>query len=704
MSELKEKISLHNYQSGKSILILTEKPSVAMAISKALGGYSNKLDGYLTVDQYIITWAIGHLVGLAEPQEYNEQWKTWSFNHLPMIPDHLQLVVNRRVAKQFKIVKELMNSKNINSIIFATDAGPQGELIARWIYHHANCKKPILRLWISSITKESILNGLNNLRPAEDYDPIYHAAQSQARADWIVGLNATRAVTLHMQSQGQKSAFSVGRVQTPTLKKIVDREKEIREFEPQIYYEIVANFLDSNGQEYSAKWFDPINKTSRIRDRNTAEQIIAEVLDKKSERIEENVLEVVVERPTLHSLPLLQQQLSTKLNIKIAVVDEALQDLYESGLITYPRTADILVTPDVVIEFPKILNALQSRFSEYIPLLPLNLTSDRKYVGGVTDHHAIIPTLNIAKLDGIKAKIYEHIAKTFIAVHHPDGIDLRKEIFTDVRGHIFITKEQIVKIPGWRSVWDVEAESFKHQEIAEPAVILSVECIENKTNPPSRYTESSLIKEMEKCNLGTPATRTDIIEKLYTQTYITPINKTITPTEKAELHVNQLTNTILVSAEMTSEWERKLGNIRNGKLKSPEFDQEIDEFIQEFIEQFKTQNNVKYTSQKVDKESGKVLGVCPKCKEGSIINKSTIYGCNRYPECRFFISGRIAEADIIEEDVMNLLRKGYTPFKNFRFKPGKKSKARIILNKQGETSFDFQKTGILNRIRGIFSS
>lgn len=684
-----------------SILILTEKPSVAREIAEALGK-PQRHEGYLQVDPYLITWAVGHLVSMAPPESYRAEWKSWNVEQLPMIPDSIKLIVNRRTSKQFKVVQQLIQDSMIEKVIFATDAGAEGELIARWIYKKAKGRKDVERLWISSITKEAIHQGMANLRPSSEFDSLYQVATARARADWLIGLNTTRAITCTMrESNSESSTFSVGRVQTPTLHKIVLREREIQSFVPETYYEVVATFEDSNGILYSGKWIDKEKGTSRILKKSQAQRIVDETDGKKTDLVQTSIEEVVIPTPTLPSLSVLQQTMSRKLGVTIARVDEIAQELYEQGLITYPRTADELVPPDVAKTFPDILHRLQG-FEHLIPTEIPHLVCHDRYVGPITDHHAIIPTGTSGQhLQGVEKNIYEYICHLFIAAHHHYGVDVQIGVSTRVGKHLFLTKETIVSELGWRIVFGKTKSDSDLTRVTAPVSVTSADYCKLETTPPPRYTEASLVKEMEKHRLGTPATRSGVIEKLKDQEYVLLENRYLKPTSKAETLIDFLNDSILLSPKLTTSWEKQFKLIRSGELKAEEFNHEISQFVSHFVKE-----TVKKTPLEKNNK-GRVLGKCPCCQRGSIVKKEKgfqrFYGCSQYVKgCRFFVSGEIASQSITDEDITRLLIKGRTKRKVFNFRNGAQ-KARLVLKKDGSTSFDYKKNWI-DRLGSLFLS
>ena len=675
-------------------LILTEKPSVARDIAKVIG-VPKKQDGFCEVNNYIITWAVGHLVSLAAPENYKDEWKSWNMDHLPMIPEKFKLAINKRTSRQFKIVKELMISSDIDRVIFATDAGPEGELIARWIYQKTNCRKPIERLWISSLTKESIEDGLKNLKPSTEFDSLFHAAVARARADWLVGLNTTRAVTNVMKAKDSSATtYSCGRVQSPTLQKVVERCLEINNFVPDTYFEIHATFQDSIGQIYESRYYNFSKQSGRIENQEEADTILTKVRNQETNQVKIYSEEVIVDTPEMLSLPSLQQKCSSKFGITVAKVDEIAQSLYEKGLITYPRTADHLVTPDIATEFPEILKRLRLNrdYQDIMPDQPRFLVNHSRYVGPVSDHHALIPTGNLKSLDGLEQKIFDFIVKSFIAAHHAPGMDLDIKIHTIVSQVDFLSNQSNIISPGWRSVFGAVTSKEKPIEsLTVPIRVLSVRSEEEQTAPPPYYTEASLIKVMEKHHLGTPATRSTIIENLKQKDYLGSDKNRLIATEKAINLTNYLTGTPLISVSMTAQWEEKLKKIQNNQCSYEEFNKEVDQFVSSFIKEQK--------ARMPEKSKATVLGKCPQCKEGTVIKiqkdkNNWFYGCNKQKNgCQFFVSGEIAGTKIKDKDIIDLLTKGCTKTKTFQFKNAhKKSQAQLSLKTNGQTEFIFKKS------------
>lgn len=680
-------------------LILAEKPSVARSIAAALGKPVRE-DGYLQVGNYLITWAVGHLVALAPPEAYRPEWKTWRLDQLPMQPDRWKLVVNKRTQKQFTTVKALLQRGDVQRVIFATDAGAEGELIARWIYEKCGAKQPVDRLWIASLTPAAILEGMKQLQPSAAYDRLYEAAAARARSDWLVGLNATRAVTCALRHNDSSSpTYTLGRVQTPVLKKIVEREKEIHNFEPETYYEVLATFEDQAGYRYVGKWMDPESGSARIDRQERAVAIVQSVQGQPANRVHVHTTEQTLLPPSLLSLPDLQRQASTKLGLTVAEVTDLAQTLYEKGMISYPRTADSLVTPDVAACFPSILNQLASSYSAIMPDAPRNLATDPRYVGDVTDHHALIPTGERKKVEGKAEALYDYIVRIFIAAHHQPGRDLLRDIRTEVGGESFYTRETYKQVPGWRCVFGVTAEALPI-DLCPTVYTIDVTWSEEATQPPSRYTEASMIKEMERCRLGTAATRAETLEKLKKQAYITLESKSLVPTDKGLFLMEQLGDAPITSAELTGHWETQLAAIQKGTLSVHAFEKEMSRFVQDMV-----QAAADLRDPSISKAKASAVGLCPACKQGEILRitgkEKPFYMCNRRQDgCGFFVAGQIAGQTITTEDVKRLITHGRIRAKRYRFSTGRRQ-AILCLDPDGRTRFDFPET-IGKRVKRFF--
>ncbi|MFZ5986721.1 MAG: DNA topoisomerase III [Bacillota bacterium] len=573
---------------GKT-LVLTEKPSVGRDIAKVLN-CSQGGNGYMMGARYIITWALGHLVTLAEPEAYGDRYKTWKLEDLPMLPGKMELVVIRQTAKQFNIVRGLMNRDDVDELVIATDSGREGELVARWIMTKAGWRKPVKRLWISSQTDKAIKDGFNNLKPAREYDNLYRSAQCRAEADWLVGLNITRALTCKHNAQ-----LSAGRVQTPTLAMVVQREEEIKRFIPKDFWTVDAAV---NG--FTLHWKDKAGQT-RIFDKIRAEEIISKLKGQSGKVVDVSSEAKSEPAPLAYDLTELQRDANRRYGYSAKKTLSIMQSLYESHkLVTYPRTDSRYITEDIV---PTLTERLKSiAVGPYAALVQallrskLNITKRFVDNSKVSDHHAIIPTeqyVSLGSLDKDERNIYDLIVKRFIAVLSSPFQYEQTTVKVDVAGEFFYAKGKMVKSLGWKAVYggkqDEEAEQDEEErdqvlpEVKKGAVlkINSVKAVNGKTKPPARYTEATLLSAMEHpgkfiddktlrdvmesaSGLGTPATRADIIEKLFDSFYMERKGKEIVPTSKGIQLVN-LVPPDVKSPELTAKWEQKLFQISKGK-------------------------------------------------------------------------------------------------------------------------------------------
>jgi len=615
---------------GKT-LILTEKPSVARDIAKVLNSTQNN-NGFLVGSKYIITWALGHLVTLADPEVYGEQFKTWKLEDLPMLPKKMELVVMKETAKQFGIVKSLMKREDIDELVIATDSGREGELVARWIIMKAGFRKPIKRLWISSQTEKAIKEGFANLKPSREYDNLYMAAQCRAEADWLVGLNVTRALTCKNNAQ-----LSAGRVQTPTLAIIVAREEEIKRFVPKDYWTIQAAVPG-----FSIQWQDKASGQTRIFNKVQADKIVEKVTGQTA-----NVVEVAKEakkelQPLAYDLTELQRDANRKYAYSAKQTLSIMQKLYETHkLVTYPRTDSRYITQDIV---PTLNERLKSiAVGPYVTMvgdvLRNKIMPTKRFVDNskVTDHHAIIPTeelVNLGALSFEERNIYDLIVKRFIAVLSPPFEYEQTTVKLGVKDEMFYAKGKIVKFKGWRAVYQGQKEleddtSDDEQEQSLPDVrkgddlkIISVKSVNAKTKPPARYNEATLLSAMEHpgkfiedeklresfatgSGLGTPATRADIIEKLFDSFYMERRGKEIFPTSKGIQLIN-IVPSDLKSPELTAKWEQQLQLISKGKANANAFVEEMKTYATKIVSTV-IASNTAYKHDNLTREK------CPEC-------------------------------------------------------------------------------------------
>lgn len=609
-------------------LVLAEKPSVGRELARVLQ-CSGKGKGYLEGSRYVVTWALGHLVTLAEPDDYDPRLKEWRMEDLPMLPEKMKLKVIKQSSQQFHVVRELMKRGDIDNLIIATDAGREGELVARWIMEQAHWKKPFQRLWISSQTDNAIRDGFKNLQPGRAYNNLYDAAVCRAEADWLVGLNVTRTLTCKFNAQ-----LNAGRVQTPTLAMMVAREQEIKTFVPRPYWTIRAAFGD-----YSGEWRG--GSGARIFDKQQADDILARVQGQTG-TVKEVKKEAKSEPPPLaYDLTELQRDANRRFNWSAHKTLDVLQDLYERHkLVTYPRTDSRYITSDIVPTLPLRLKGMNTGpYSALVkPLLGQAPKPGKRFADDskVSDHHAIIPTeqaLDLSRLDADERKLYDLIARRFIAVLYPHYRYDQTTLITSMQGEEFYSKGRVVTDQGWRLAQnapperdEIEEDQLPEQtltahEKGEKVQVKSARLGKHQTKPPARYNEATLLTAMEHCGkmvedeelrealkgsgLGTPATRAEIIEKLIHTSYIERHGKELVPTSKG-IQLIGLVPPALRSPELTAQWEQRLADIARGKGKKAEFMSDIRKNAAEMVQVVKAGDAV-YHADNVTKTK------CPQC-------------------------------------------------------------------------------------------
>ncbi len=579
-------------------IVIAEKPSVAKEIARILR-CSKKGKGYFEGHQYVVTWALGHLVTLAEPQDYDKKYREWRMQDLPMLPEKMKLKVIRKSSHQFRAVSDLMKRKDIGELIIATDAGREGELVARWIMRLSAWKKPFKRLWISSQTDAAISQGFANLKPGKAYDRLYDAAVCRAEADWLIGLNVTRALTCKFDAQ-----LSAGRVQTPTLSMIIQREKEIKNFVPVDYWTIEANFGD-----YFGTWRGK-DGNSRIFVQQKALEITEKIKGHTGVIRDIRIEEKIEPPPLAYDLTELQRDANRRFAFSAKKTLSVLQGLYERHkLVTYPRTDSRYITSDMVGTLPQRLERLAAGpYAQLVnPLLQKKLAVTKRLVNDarVTDHHAIIPTeqpLDLKALDNDERRLYDLIARRFITVLYPPYRYDQTTLVTEVEGERFYSRGKTVKEMGWRAVTasplskenkdddDLPMQNLTRQKKGEQKQVKNCKLKKSKTQPPPRYTEATLLTAMEspgkfiedeelresikQGGLGTPATRAEIIEKLLNTYYIERHGKSLVPTSKG-FQLMDLVPGELKSPELTAKWELRLSNISLGKESNKGFMEDI---------------------------------------------------------------------------------------------------------------------------------
>ena len=498
-------------------LVLAEKPSVGRDIARVLG-CKKETHSYIEGNDYIVTWALGHLVSLADPEQYGKEYKEWNMDVLPMMPKHWKLTVLKKTSKQFQTVKKLLLRNDIKDVIIATDAGREGELVARWILQMSGNKKPIYRLWISSVTDKAIKDGFAHLKPGKEYEDLFRAARSRAEADWLVGINATRALTCKYNAQ-----LSCGRVQTPILAMIMNREQEIKSFKPQKYYgyKIFATGMNftwenqkGNQRISDKKWAEELGKKLRGHD-----LVITEVSKKEKKNY----------APELYDLTTLQKEASKRYGFSPKQTLNIMQSLYEHHkVLTYPRTDSRYLTNDMTDTLKDRIKACQngSYKKAAATLLRKEIKASSRFINDkkVSDHHAIIPTEQYASLTSFSSderKIYDMVVARFLAVLSAPAISEQLSVKASINGELFRAKAENIKQLGWRELYEeetqtkdtIKAGNIPVKEKEYPVGTISM--TEGTTNPPGHYTEGTLIDQMDKKGLGTVATRADIIDKLF---------------------------------------------------------------------------------------------------------------------------------------------------------------------------------------------
>lgn len=637
-------------------LVLAEKPSVGRDIAKVLG-CNKKGNGYLEGDKYIVTWALGHLVTIANPGEYDKKYESWKLEELPILPKELKLVVIKQSSKQFHTVRKQMNRKDVSQIIIATDAGREGELVARWIIEKAHVNKPLKRLWISSVTDKAIRDGFNNLKDGKAYENLYRSAVARAEADWVVGINATRALTCKYNAQ-----LSCGRVQTPTVTMIGKREEEIRNFVGRDYYGITARTKDLN-----LIWQDGNSNNTRTFDKNKSDKMLKDLRGKGAKVIDVNKVDKKTFSPKLYDLTELQRDANRIFNFSAKETLSIMQTLYERHkVLTYPRTDSRYLTSDLVDTLKDRVNACNvgpyTKMASKV--LRTHIRGNKSFVDNskVGDHHAIIPTeerLLLSKLSNNERKIYDLVVKRFLAVLYPPFEYEQTTITTKIGEETFTAKGKRVLKSGWKEVYNndyADEDDIREQilPVVKKGEILKVPSISQtsgKTRPPAPFNEGTLLSAMENPKrymageskdlieiigetggIGTVATRADVIEKLFNTFLIEKRGKDIFITSKGK-QLLDLVPEELQSPALTAEWEQKLNAIAKGKLNKNTFIKEMKDYSQTIVKDIKN-------SDKVYRHDNLTRNRCPECNKFMLEVKNkrgTMHICQDR-ECGYRIS------------------------------------------------------------------
>jgi DNA topoisomerase III len=697
-------------------LIVAEKPSVGRDIAGALGRHRRD-KGALVGEGWTVTWALGHLAELAPPDAYGEQYKKWRLETLPILPEKFKVRVNYKTREQFAVVKGLLRDPSVTEVVNACDAGREGELIFAYLYGLSGCRKPVLRLWISSLTPEAIREGFESLRDGQSMRPLEDAARSRGEADWIVGMNATRAYSVRFGRPG--NVLSVGRVQTPTLKLLVDREKEIEDFKPEKFWTVHARFARES-VTYDGVWFK--NKQNRLKGKEAAEEIAEKVrggtgVVRKAEK------KTASEKPPLlYDLTELQRNANAKFGFTAERTLRVAQALYEERkLITYPRTSSRYLSKSLVgglekrVEAAGALPSLAPFAEKLLALskLPVNrrIVDDAK----VTDHHAIIPTGK--KLSGDlppdEARVYDLVARRFLAVFFPAARFENTTVITEVRGETFLSKGRVVLEAGWRALYPDGVGGKKEKEppvlppieVGQEWRVAKVGVKEGETKPPPRYSESALLGAMEtagkfvedeelrqamkESGLGTPATRAAIIERLIKVGYVEREKKILVPTGKGRTLISLLDRSQLSSPELTARWEERLAKMEQGAERRPAFMADIKSFTTSLVEEVRGMAGEKVASPAPLRREP--LGTCPKCG-APVVETKKAYGCSAWKTsgCDFAIWKTVSGKRLSESQAKQLLTRGRTSqLKGFRSKAGKPYSAALKLDGDHKVRLDF---------------
>jgi DNA topoisomerase III len=703
-------------------LVIAEKPSVGRDLTGVLPGAFTKGEGYLEGPQHVVTWAVGHLVQLADPDEYDDKFKKWRMADLPIVPEHFKLVVrDERSKKQMNVIRRQLGREDLETVVNACDAGREGELIFAYVYEKSGSHKPVQRLWLNSMTKSAIESAFGQLRPAGEFASLEAAARSRSEADWIVGMNATRAATIRLRSSFD-GAVSLGRVQTPTLAILARREEEIRAFKPEPYWIVDAQFdtVDPPKRSYEGRYHAGANP--RMKSAEEARAVVDACRHQTGTITKLEKTKRTERPPLLYDLTSLQSDASSRFGFTARRTLAAAQRLYEEHkALTYPRTNSRFLTGDIVSEIKPIARLVGQR-SEYaaaaqyvagLDVLPLGrVVNDAK----VTDHHAIIPTNAdshpVEKMNDDDKRIYDLAARRFLAAFHPDALLENTRVETTVAGHVFRTRGKLLLVPGWRGVYgEIAAEEggatgadddegreqrLPKLEQGESGAVREVAAAEKETKPPRRFNDGTLLRAMEAAGklvddeelreamkdsgIGTPATRAAIIERLLQVGYIERDARALVVSEKGLNVIRLLAQHPLTSPDLTGDWEHRLAKIETGQDSREAFMGDIVKFTEETVGEL----DAKLKDVRIPRAN---LGPCPVCSRDIVENRKG-YSCwsREDPGCGFVIwkskAGKTLGVPIARE----LIRTGRTekPVTGFKGRSGKSFRARLALQQTEE--------------------
>ncbi|SMD32658.1 DNA topoisomerase-3 [Reichenbachiella faecimaris] len=641
---------------------IAEKPSVAKEIAQVLGA-SSRRDGYFEGNGYQVTWTFGHFCTLYPPEDYKPHWKRWDLNTLPMLPERFETKImdDGGVKKQFKVIKGLLDKAEV--VINCGDAGQEGELIQRWVIKQARYKGEVQRLWISSLTTEAIKTGFNQLKSADEFDNLYYAGSSRAIGDWLLGMNATRLYTL--KYGGFKQVLSIGRVQTPTLAMLVNRHYEIENFKPTPYWELQTLYRDTKFNSTEGKFQQKEEGEKLLQQISGKDLLITDIEKKEGKEY----------APKLFDLTALQVFCNNKFGFTAEATLKLVQSLYEMKVVTYPRVDTTFLPNDMYPKIPGILKGLTQYASFTESILGSKMRKSAKVFNDkkVTDHHAIIPTGEEKPLNADQRKVYDIIARRFMAVFYPDCQVAKTQVSAEVETVKFVAKGKEILEEGWRVLFPKEKKG-KEEEDADDEnkeeddnILPSFEkgeqgphepsFIEKTTKPPKFYTEASLLRAMEtagkqveddelrdlmKANgIGRPSTRANIIETLFKRKYTQRRKKQVIPTPMGIQLIDTIQNELLKSAELTGQWEKQLKEIEDGAFSARDFIVNMKKMVDDLVYEVRmetgkprleTAAETKSKKPTTKKRTGLVGMTCPKCKKGNILKGQSAYGCSGWKE------------------------------------------------------------------------
>jgi len=700
-------------------LVIAEKPSVGRDLARVLPGAFTKAEGYLEGPDHVVTWAVGHLVQLADPDEYDERFKKWRMADLPIVPEHFKLVVrDERSNKQMNVVKRQLGRDDVEQVVNACDAGREGELIFAYLYEKSGSSKPVQRLWLNSMTTAAIENAFSALRPRADLAMLEAAARSRSEADWIVGMNATRAATIRLRSSFD-GAVSLGRVQTPTLAILARREQEIRDFRPEPYWTVDASFdpvAAPKGRFYEGRYHAGANP--RVASAEQAAAIVAACTGQTGEITKLEKSERKERPPLLYDLTSLQSDASSRFGFTARRTLAAAQHLYEEHkALTYPRTSSRYLTSDMIPDIKPIARLVGGQreyadASSYVlglDVLPLGRVVNNERV---TDHHAIIPTRAehhpVDKMGEDERRIYDLVVRRFLAIFHPDAVFENTRVETTVAEHVFRTRGKLMLVPGWRGVYGELPESERDDDDegreqrlprldrGEKAKVARVADERKETKPPRRYSDGSLVRVMETAGklvdddelreamkdsgIGTPATRAAIIERLIQVGYVERDGRALVVTEKGLNVIRLLGEHALTSPGLTGEWEHRLTKIETGQDSREAFMGDIVKFTEDTVGELDT----KLKDVRIPRAN---LGPCPICGHDIVENRKG-YSCwsREDPGCGFVIWKAKAGKQLPIAVARELIKTGRTekPVTGFKGRSGRSFRARLALQQSDD--------------------